>query len=117
MASGRSSRCADIAPGQRYEQRGVYLYRGEGTGYRSVKSTAQSLTKLLPANFQVREVDAEEVLGGRWQKDCALFVLPGGADLPYCRRFNGRGNQLIRRGRCLPRAMCGGLLWLCQSSV
>lgn len=28
---------------------------------------------------------------------CALFVMPGGADLPYCRTLNGEGNRRIRR--------------------
>lgn len=28
---------------------------------------------------------------------CALFVMPGGADLPYCRTLNGEGNRRISR--------------------
>jgi biotin--protein ligase len=28
---------------------------------------------------------------------CALFVIPGGADLPYCKAFNGEGNRKISR--------------------
>lgn len=39
----------------------------------------------------------EELLGGAWAHDCALLVMPGGADLPYCRQLNGAGNRLIRR--------------------
>jgi len=38
-----------------------------------------------------------ELLEGAWLEDCALLVLPGGADLPYCRQLNGGGNRLIRR--------------------
>lgn len=25
-----------------------------------------------------------------------MLVMPGGADLPYCKRLNGRGNALIK---------------------
>jgi len=31
-----------------------------------------------------------------WAPTCALLVLPGGADLPYCRTLNGEGNRRIR---------------------
>lgn len=37
-----------------------------------------------------------------WAPTCALFVMPGGADLAYCRVLNGEGNRRIsdyvRRG-------------------
>ena len=28
-----------------------------------------------------------------------MLVMPGGADLPYCKHLNGRGNDLIRGAR------------------
>lgn len=30
-----------------------------------------------------------------WPSYTSLLVFPGGADLPFCREFNGKGNQLI----------------------
>ena len=55
-------------------------------------------------------LDAAELLAGGWQPGCLLLVMPGGADLPYCRHLDGRGNALIRgeqRGR--GRRACGEL--------
>lgn len=49
---------------------------------------------------QVDTIDAQDLLGGGWQGTTALLVMPGGADLPYCRRLNGRGNKLISGGDC-----------------
>ena len=46
--------------------------------------------------MQVAPLDTAELLGGGWQDGCLLLVMPGGADLPYCKHLNGRGNQLIR---------------------
>ena len=42
------------------------------------------------------QISPEELLAGSWQHTCLALVMPGGADLPYCRRLNGTGNQLIR---------------------
>lgn len=53
---------------------------------------------------QVREVDTAELLEGRWQENCAMLCMPGGADLPYCRRLNGKGNALIKGGALCPTA-------------
>lgn len=38
----------------------------------------------------------KELLAEGWQAECLALVMPGGADLPYCRRLNGRGNEIIR---------------------
>lgn len=45
---------------------------------------------------QVVTLDTGELLAGGWQPGCLLLVMPGGADLPYCKHLNGRGNMLIR---------------------
>ena len=97
----------------------VLVYSGEGAGARSVASAVQSLrTELLPQTL-VREVSTLELLGGKWLQSCATLVMPGrssiqiacagngfrtlhqsvsragGADSPYCRDLNGKGNTLI----------------------
>lgn len=38
----------------------------------------------------------EELLQGGWEAETALFILPGGADLPYAQLLNGLGNNKIR---------------------
>ena len=46
--------------------------------------------------LQVLTVGPEEVAAGDWREDCLLLVMPGGADLPYCRQLNGPGTASIR---------------------
>ena len=36
------------------------------------------------------------LLNEPWLPSCAALVIPGGADLPFCRLLNGAGNRLIR---------------------
>lgn len=69
----------------------VYLYCGKGVGYQSLVETSLWLEKWAPIEW----IDAKEVMEGAWVKDASLFVMPGGADLPYCRALNGAGNRMI----------------------
>lgn len=52
------------------------------------------------------------ILSEPWTASCALLVLPGGADLGYCRTFNGEGNrrieQYVRRGGSYLGLCAGG---------
>ena len=47
-------------------------------------------------------IDGEAVINEPWSSTCALLVMPGGADLGYCRTLNGEGNrrisQFVERG-------------------
>lgn len=52
------------------------------------------------AALQVEQLSPEELLASGWQEGCLVLVMPGGADLPYCRVLNGRGNALIQ-GECV----------------
>lgn len=101
----------------------VLVYNGEGAGSRSVLSAAETLRSSLrasvqvgtaagalanpgpcsmhtppacPACMQVAQMGPEELLAGDWRSSCLMLVMPGGADLPYCRQLNGLGNELIR---------------------
>ncbi len=46
--------------------------------------------------FYVEKVTADDILNGVLDKT-DIFIIPGGADLPYCERLNGEGNEKIRR--------------------
>lgn len=61
----------------------------------SVKHCTDSLRRLLSPNYAVLNVDSSTILSEPWQEHTSLLVFPGGADLPFCREFNGKGNQLI----------------------
>ncbi len=71
------------------------VYAGEGAGSRSVLSAVEALQKATLLHVQT--ISAEATLRGAWAADARLFVMPGGADLPYCQRLNGIGNGVIRR--------------------
>lgn len=95
---------APAPPRARPGRRRVLVYRGEGAGWRSVQSTLGSLRRLLRADaFDVATLSARELLAGGWQRGAALLVMPGGADLPYCKHLNGSGNALIRGARARAR--------------
>ena len=100
----------------------VLVYSGAGVSKRSLGSAVEALRTALTMTvwpkrafcnnfaqqifpldswksiccFQVDTLTSEALVGGSWQRKCALLVMPGGADLPYCAELNGQGNQLIR---------------------
>lgn len=61
-----------------------------------------SLRRLLEPNYAVIPVAEAALLAEPWAPTCALLVVPGGADLGYCRVLNGPGNRriadFVRRG-------------------
>jgi biotin---protein ligase len=69
--------------------------KGTGATVESVKHCLWSLRRLLSPNYAVIPITADTVLKEPWTASCALFVMPGGADLGYCRVLNGDGNRRI----------------------
>ena len=80
----------------------VFVYEGEGSTIESVRHAIYSLRRLLSPNYAVAPITETALLKEPWAPTCALLVFPGGADLGYCRVFNGQGNaiisQFVRRG-------------------
>lgn len=72
----------------------VYIYDGLGTS--NVKDYVHEFSKVLSSDYNVKSISPDEIIDGKWLKDCALFVMPGGADQPYCKELNGKGNENIR---------------------
>ena len=56
-----------------------------------MKKTAE---KKLELPFS--QIKSEDILDGVLQGK-NIFVMPGGADLPYCKKLNGIGNEKIRK--------------------
>ncbi len=54
-----------------------------------------TLRRLLYPNYAIIPVGEHVLLKEPWTATCALLVIPGGADLGYCRVLNGEGNQII----------------------
>lgn len=73
------------------------VYNGPGAGSRSVHSTMDALRRSLqPERVQVRTIDAQSLVSGGWEEDCVCLVMPGGADVPYCRELGIEGVERIR---------------------
>ena len=75
----------------------IRIYGGPGVSSRCFNQTLATLKQLLDPRYRVEEISPEQVLEGDWQENTALFVLPGGADLPYVRSLSGKGNEKIRQ--------------------
>lgn len=73
----------------------AFVYTGPGAGSRSVLSAVESLRRALKPSLIVDTLTTDQLLQGEWIKGCRMLVMPGGADLPYCRHLNGAGNQFI----------------------
>jgi glutamine amidotransferase-like uncharacterized protein len=94
----------------------VYIDAGtfDGTS-RVMRAIAQ---QLLPAAYEIRAVMADDLRHDAALFDGAgLFVMPGGADLPFCKALNGAPNQRIRRfveegGVYL--GICAGAYYACR---
>lgn len=75
----------------------VLVYSGPGAGTRSVLSAVESLRRALRPTLLVDTIGYDDILAGDWAQRCKMLVMPGGADMPYCRHLNGTGNALIQR--------------------
>jgi len=73
------------------------VYCGPGAGSRSVGSAVEALQRQVQPHVQVKTVDARDIVeSDEWHRNALVLVMPGGADVPYCRKLNGRGNDSIR---------------------
>ncbi len=73
----------------------VAVYAGPGVSPNCLRYTLTTLNKLLDSRYRIETILPEQVIEEDWEEDTALFVMPAGADLPYCAALNGAGNQKI----------------------
>lgn len=71
----------------------IYIYRDEGVHPRSAQSCYDAAERW--ASHQVEFIDASGIIHSDWVHATAL-IIPGGADLFYCAKLNGPGNNRIR---------------------
>lgn len=89
----------------------VLVYAGPGASGDFVKFTIDALKQLLTPYYAVFPVDAKTIVSEPWPAKTSMLVMPGGADLPYCKLLNGEGNKVItnyvrKGGRYL--GLCAG---------
>lgn len=94
----------------------VYVDAGtfDGTS-RVLRAIAQ---QLVPAAYEVRAVIADDLVhDAALFDDAVMFVMPGGADLPFCEALNGAPNQRIRRfveAGGVYLGICAGAYYACR---
>lgn len=92
--------------------RNIVIYQDEGVGPFSL-SCLQGFFK----NDGVRLVNADAVIAGTAFDEADLFAIPGGADKPYARKLDGKGNTNIRsfveRGGTY-LGVCAGAYYACK---
>lgn len=71
----------------------ILIYMDEGCSELGVKSLLHRVSYYF--NAQVETIDAKQILVGGLTS-ASMLIIPGGRDLPYCAKLNGRGNQFIR---------------------
>lgn len=74
----------------------IYIYQDDGVSSESLKHTVHTFRHLLKKEA-VKTINAKQVKEGLWTQNARLFVMPGGADLPYTKKLNGEGNEVIKQ--------------------
>ncbi len=91
----------------------IVIYQDEGVG-----KFGFSCLKSFFKNDGVRLADANAVIDNSAFGGADIFVMPGGADLPYCKKLNGAGNRNIRafvEGGGTYLGICAGAYYACTS--
>ena len=73
----------------------IYLYAGPGASASYFGHFTSTLKKCIHPSYCIEPILAHQVKSSDWQDKAALFVMPGGADVPYMKALNGTGNAKI----------------------
>ena len=72
----------------------VCIYNGPGAA--DVSDYQNAYSKILSKDYNFQYINATDIIEKDILTNCELFVMPGGADLPYCEALNGTGNNKIK---------------------
>ncbi|KAG2213837.1 hypothetical protein INT47_001106 [Mucor saturninus] len=74
----------------------VLVYDDLGASPNSVKHTVNTLKALLGHAYDIIQIDHTVLQSEPWEVHCAMLVMPGGRDMPYCQALDGAPNTRIR---------------------
>ncbi|RMD84493.1 MAG: hypothetical protein D6808_06915 [Candidatus Dadabacteria bacterium] len=99
-----------------HPDKAICIYSGEGVGERSLDSAVSSFKESFE-DLPIKLITPKEVIDGKWKNDCLIFVMPGGADIPYLNALAGKGNKEIAAfvhdgGKYL--GFCAGAYYACK---
>ncbi|KAL5537063.1 BPL1 [Sanghuangporus sanghuang] len=93
----------------------VLVYNGPGVSKTSLTHTLNTLRTLLMPNYAVQTITPKSLASDPWHTNCALFVLPGGRDLPYVsdlKSSNDRISKFVHEGGAF-LGLCAGAYYAC----
>jgi glutamine amidotransferase-like uncharacterized protein len=94
----------------------TYMDAGASDWTASLMQTVEQ--QLDPGAYEIRPVMASDIRDdASLFDDAVMFVMPGGADLPYCAALNGAPNSRIRRfveGGGVYLGICAGAYYACR---
>ncbi|KAL5513038.1 BPL1 [Sanghuangporus vaninii] len=93
----------------------VLVYNGPGVSKTSLTHTLNTLRTLLLPNYTVQTISPKSLASDPWHTNCALFVLPGGRDLPYVsdlKSSNDRISKFVNEGGAF-LGLCAGAYYAC----
>lgn len=73
----------------------IKIYNDSGVSKESIRHSKYSL-KLYAPKYKVEYISAKQILKEDWYEDTYLLVLPGGRDLYYVQKLQGKGNINIQ---------------------
>ena len=73
----------------------ILVYNDQGAEGNSLKQTLSMFSKLASKRYEIKTINAQTLLETDWEAKTALLVIPGGADIPYTQKLNGKGNEKI----------------------
>ncbi|ORE08940.1 class II aaRS and biotin synthetase [Rhizopus microsporus var. microsporus] len=95
----------------------ILLYDDLGASPNSVKQAYNTLKALLGHAYDIIKIDRTVLQSEPWETGCAMLVMPGGRDLPYCEALNGEPNrricQFVKNGG-LYLGICAGAYYASQ---
>lgn len=74
----------------------ILVYDDLGASPNSVKHTVNTLKVLLGHAYDIIQIDRTVLQSEPWETSCAMLVMPGGRDMPYCQALDGDPNTRIR---------------------
>ena len=76
-------------------QKNIYIYHDSGVSEEAYMQT-QKTFKTLFKQRNIVPINAYQVKRGLWRNHALLFVIPGGADVPYINKLHGQGDFQIK---------------------
>ncbi|MDH2925521.1 glutamine amidotransferase-like uncharacterized protein [Nicoletella semolina] len=95
-------------------QKPIAIYQDKGTSEVGIQSLLTAIPTKL--NCLAHTLSASDIIQNGLSQYAAL-IIAGGADLPYCEKLNGKGNQIIRQfvaNGGIYIGICAGAYYGCQ---